>query len=159
LEESGTNTADVKWYLENPQTNGGSRVEITNLTEFLISPGDRLSYTDAAKTYSAYVEGSDIKAELALAKTGAGAVFASADVKNWVHVTFALGNEASGHVVTLAGNMSDSSAYLGSSKNDKVSVKVFIEFDPMTPANVLYDVNKAIDFEAGLDLALEQVLT
>ncbi|MDR2454441.1 MAG: hypothetical protein LBD51_07860 [Bifidobacteriaceae bacterium] len=113
-------------------------------------------YTSDAQ-YSGHVKGSDIKAKLSIAAKGAN-LFANNDVAQYVKVKFLLdGAQGTPAEVFLEGTIDAPEDFLGDDANDKVSVDVFIEFDPATPDQVAQAVADAVNFNQGLDLVLEQV--
>jgi alternate signal-mediated exported protein len=150
--EDGTGGA---WYLENPQ-GGGGPVTVASISNYVISPGDQLSYKGA--TFSGHVTGSDIEAKLDLAASGVGAVLLDPAVEPYVSVSFMVGGVAA---TTLQGTVAAPTAHLGGSAGATPVVDAYITFDPATPntgtGGPTQQVTDAIDFSSGLDLVLQQL--
>ncbi|MDR3359236.1 MAG: alternate-type signal peptide domain-containing protein [Bifidobacteriaceae bacterium] len=140
------------WKLENP---GGtnSAVDVADIDNYVISPGDRLSYT--GMSFKGHVTGSDIKAKLQLTNTGNGQTILADAVKDYVTVKYKIGNLPPGDVI-LEGTQAQPTAYLGGADSAQ-TVEVYIQFAEDTPADAAQNVMPAIDFSAGLDLVLQQL--
>jgi alternate signal-mediated exported protein len=148
---------DGKWYLENPQTNnaGTGPVEIANLATYKISPGDQLSFK--GNTYTGYVKGSDIQAQLEIAGTTGDAI-TNAALNGLVDVEYKIGNSAATAAPVLQGTIAKPEAYLsGGNSNDAVAVSVYLTFKDTADAANTQALDKAIDFTGGLDLVLKQI--
>jgi alternate signal-mediated exported protein len=150
LDGTGTGT----WYLENPQDGSSAPKQLTGVDGYLITPGDQLSFK--GMSFSGYVNGSDIKAELTL--TGkTGAVLLKDQVRDHVKIEYKIGGAASlvdKHV--LQGTVADPLDTLGSSESDEVTIDVYITFLDSAPVGSTQNITKAIDFESDLELTLKQ---
>jgi alternate signal-mediated exported protein len=161
LDLTVSGSAKGEWYLVNPESNTANletdgSLKIANIDGFVISPGDQLVYK--GMSYTGYVWGSDIKAELNI---GGDVGDALADaVRGDVKVEFKVGAAASPGAVVLQGTTADPYAYLsGTGSNSAVAVDVYITFDKDASAATTQGVSEAIKFTGtdGLKLVLQQV--
>jgi alternate signal-mediated exported protein len=146
-----------KWYLENPQTNNGGSgpVEIANLANYKISPGDKLSFK--GNTYTGYVKGSDIQAQLEITGDNLKAI-SHANLEGLVKAEITIGTGTESAATVLKGTFDRPQAYLsGGDTNDPVAVNIYLTFDENATGAQTQALDEAIDFSKKLDLVLKQV--